>query len=84
MRVFPRTRPALSRTAISSISLIFRSGTANPICNPGLLRNLRLFLMELGDGFAFVGEKVRVQVGNLDFELDLLFYRPDLQCLVGI
>jgi predicted nuclease of restriction endonuclease-like (RecB) superfamily len=29
-----------------------------------LLRNLRKFLMELGDGFAFVGEKVRVQVGS--------------------
>ncbi len=26
----------------------------------GLLRNLRKFLLELGDGFAFVGEKVRV------------------------
>jgi hypothetical protein len=39
--------------------------------------------MELGDGFAFVGEKVRVQVGNQDFELDLLFYHRDLQCLVA-
>jgi predicted nuclease of restriction endonuclease-like (RecB) superfamily len=48
-----------------------------------LLRNLRKFLMELGDGFAFVGEKVRVQVGNRDFELDLLFYHRDLQCLVA-
>jgi predicted nuclease of restriction endonuclease-like (RecB) superfamily len=49
----------------------------------GLLRNLRKFLMELGDGFAFVGEKVRVQVGNQDFELDLLFFHRDLQCLVA-
>ncbi len=49
----------------------------------GLLRNLRRFLMELGDGFAFVGEKVRVQVGSQDFELDLLFYHRDLQCLVA-
>jgi hypothetical protein len=39
--------------------------------------------MELGDGFAFVGEKVRVQVGNQDFELDLLFYHRDLRCLVA-
>jgi len=48
-----------------------------------LLLNLRKFLMELGDGFAFVGEKVRVQVGNQDFELDLLFYHRDLQGLVA-
>ncbi len=49
-----------------------------------LLLNLKKFLMELGDGFAFVGEKVRVQVGNQDFELDLLFYHRDLQCLVCV
>ena len=48
-----------------------------------LLHNLRKFLLELGDGFAFVGEKVRIQVGNRDFELDLLFYHRDLQCLVA-
>jgi len=48
-----------------------------------LLRNLRQFLMELGDGFAFVGEKVRAQVGSQDFELDLLFYHRDLKCLVA-
>ncbi len=48
-----------------------------------LLQNLRKFLLELGDGFAFVGEKVRIQVGNRDFELDLLFYHRDLQCLVA-
>lgn len=48
-----------------------------------LIQNLRRFLMELGDGFAFVGEKVRLQVGQRDFELDLLFYHRDLQCLVA-
>lgn len=48
-----------------------------------LLHNLRKFLLELGDGFTFVGEKVRIQVGNRDFELDLLFYHRDLQCLVA-
>lgn len=48
-----------------------------------LLQNLRKFLLELGDGFAFVGEKVRIQVGKRDFEIDLLFYHRDLQCLVA-
>ena len=48
-----------------------------------LLQNLRKFLLELGDGFAFVGEKVRIQVGNRDFEIDLLFFHRDLQCLVA-
>ncbi len=48
-----------------------------------LIKNLCRFLLELGDGFSFVGEKVRLQVGNTDFELDLLFYHRDLQCLVA-
>lgn len=48
-----------------------------------LVANLCKFLLELGDGFTFIGEKVRVQVGNKDFELDLLFFHRDLQCLVA-
>lgn len=48
-----------------------------------LVANLRKFLLELGSGFTFVGEKVRVQVGNKDFELDLLFFHRDLQCMVA-
>ena len=48
-----------------------------------LVQNLHKFLLELGDGFAFVGEKVRLQVGNTDFEIDLLFFHRDLQCLVA-
>lgn len=48
-----------------------------------LVHHLRQFLLELGEGFAFVGEKVRLQVGSQDFELDLLFFHRDLQCLVA-
>ncbi len=48
-----------------------------------LVKNLCRFLLELGDGFTFVGENVRLQVGNTDFRLDLLFYHRDLQCLVA-
>lgn len=47
-----------------------------------LVANLRQFLLELGTGFTFIGEKVRLQVGKKDFELDLLFYHRDLQCMV--
>jgi len=48
-----------------------------------LVTNLRQFLLELGAGFSFIGEKVRIQVGNKDFELDLLFFHRDLQCMVA-
>ena len=48
----------------------------------GLIRNLRRFLQELGAGFCFIGEEFRLQVGNKDFFLDLLFYHRGLECLV--
>ena len=49
-----------------------------------LLANLKIFLMELGGGFTFVGQEYRVQVGLHDYFIDLLFYHRQLQCLVAI
>jgi predicted nuclease of restriction endonuclease-like (RecB) superfamily len=49
----------------------------------GLVANLKQFLLELGRDFCFVGEQYRVQVGNKDFLLDLLFYHRELRCLVA-
>jgi predicted nuclease of restriction endonuclease-like (RecB) superfamily len=67
--------------------LIDFADLSEPHCEKDLQRalvaNLRAFLLELGDGFTFVGEKVRLQVGMRDFELDLLFFHRDLQCLVA-
>jgi predicted nuclease of restriction endonuclease-like (RecB) superfamily len=48
-----------------------------------LVANLRQFLMELGGDFTFVGEQYRLQVGNRDFFVDLLFYHRGLTCLVA-
>ena len=39
----------------------------------GLLEHLRHFLLELGTGFAFVGSQCRLEVGDSDFFIDLLF-----------
>ena len=48
-----------------------------------LVANLKKFLIELGPDFCFVGEELRLQVGNSDFALDLLFYHRGLQCLIA-
>lgn len=50
----------------------------------GLLAHLRKFLLELGAGFAFVGEQHHLEVGGEDFYLDLLFYHLRLRCFVVI
>ena len=47
-----------------------------------LIKNLQKFIIELGNGFTFMGNQFRLQVGNKDFSTDLLFYHRDLQCLV--
>ena len=49
-----------------------------------IVTNLRDFILEFGKDFSFVGEKYRIQVGNTDFFIDLLFYNRALTCLVAI
>ena len=49
-----------------------------------LVRHLEKFLIELGQGFAFVGRQVHVDVGEQDFYIDLLFYHLRLRCYVVI
>lgn len=47
-----------------------------------LIKNLQKFIIEIGKGFAYMGNQFRLQVGNKDYYTDLLFYHRDLQCLV--
>jgi len=49
-----------------------------------IIANLRDFILEFGKDFSFVGEEYRIQVGNTDFNIDLLFYNRALSCLVAI
>ena len=50
----------------------------------GLLEHIRLLLMELGQGFAFVGSQYHVEVDGRDFYIDLLFYHLRLRCYVVV
>lgn len=49
----------------------------------GLIRQMKNFILELGKDFLFIGEEFKLQVGNSDFYIDLLFYHRGLQCLVA-
>ncbi len=49
-----------------------------------LIRHLEKFLLELGQGFAFVGRQYRLEVGGDDFHIDLLFYHLKLRAFVVI
>lgn len=50
----------------------------------GLIAHLEKFLLELGQGFAFVGRQHHVAVGDQDFYIDLLFYHLRLRCYIVI
>ncbi len=50
----------------------------------GLIRHLEKFLLELGQGFAFVGRQYLITVGADEFYIDLLFYHLRLRCFVVI
>lgn len=49
-----------------------------------ITENLKQFILEFGRDFSFIGEEYRVQVGEQDFYIDLLFYNRALSCLVPI
>ena len=47
-----------------------------------LMDNIQKFLLELGNGFAFVGKEVRIEVGETEKFIDMLFYNIKLHCYV--
>ena len=48
-----------------------------------LVKQMKKFILEFGKDFLFYDEEFRLQVGNSDFRIDLLFYHRELQCLVA-
>lgn len=48
-----------------------------------IINNLKDFILEIGKDFTLIGDEYRIQVGNHDFFIDLLFYNRELSCLVA-
>ncbi len=49
-----------------------------------LMEHITKFLLELGQGFAFVGRQYKLDIGGKDFKIDLLFYHLKLYCYVVV
>jgi predicted nuclease of restriction endonuclease-like (RecB) superfamily len=64
--------------------LTLRGQAAERELESGLLEHIRRFLIELGAGFAFVGQQVHLPVDGEDFYIDLLFYHLKLRCYIVI
>lgn len=52
------------------------------ILKDALLNNITKFLTELGTGFAYVGKEYRLQIGEIENFIDLLFYNLNLSCYI--
>lgn len=50
----------------------------------GLMQHIQKFLLELGQGFSFVGRQYHLQVGDTDFYIDMLFYHLKLRCFIVV
>jgi predicted nuclease of restriction endonuclease-like (RecB) superfamily len=49
-----------------------------------LVQHITKFLLELGKGFAFIGQQYHLQIAENDYYIDLLFYHTRLKCYVVI
>ncbi len=63
-------------------------GTADPRrereVEQGLVDHIQKFLLELGQGFAFVGRQVHLEFSSKDYYIDLLFYHLELRCYIAV
>lgn len=64
--------------------LTLRNGYVERELEDALTENITKFLIELGNGFAYVGRQVRLEVGGDEFFIDLLFYHLKLRSYVVI
>ena len=49
-----------------------------------LVSNITDLLLELGNGFAFIGRQYHLEIENEDYYIDLLFYNLNLKCYVVV
>ncbi|MFM7457864.1 MAG: YhcG family protein [bacterium] len=61
-----------------------RDGYLEQELENALIKELELFILELGQGFAFVERQKRMIIDGEDFHLDLLFFHRKLKRLIAI
>lgn len=49
-----------------------------------IIENIKIFILELGYGFTYIGNQYKLKLRDKEYYIDLLFYHRKLQCLVAI
>ncbi len=87
-RALPPPQSDLARQLLKSPYnfefLTLRQDAEERMLEKGLLDHIRKFLLELGQGFAFLGSQYHIEFDDEDYFLDLLFYHVKLRCYIVI
>ena len=49
-----------------------------------MIDKIKTVLLELGNGFSFIGNQYKLEIGNKDYFIDLLFYHTKLHCYIVV
>lgn len=77
-------RKTLSKNPYSFNFLSMESKYTEKELKDALINNIESFLMELGTGFAYMGREYRLEVGETDFFIDMLFYNTKVHAYVVV
>lgn len=61
-----------------------RDGYKEKTLEIAMIDKIRNVLLELGNGFSFIGNQYKITVGDNDYYIDLLFYHLKLRCYVVV
>ena len=84
----PATQAQYAQEAFRSTYNLGFLGLTEPVLELELERRLvekiKLFLLELGDGFTFIGNQHILEFNGKEYRVDMLFFHRKLHCLVAI
>ncbi len=75
---------AITRDPYTFDFLTLRESYDEKELKDALMDNITKFLLELGNGFAFVGREYKLEIGNTNNFIDMLFYNIKLHCYVVV
>ena len=64
--------------------IMLKDGYKEKILEDAMINKIRDVLLELGNGFSFVGNQYKITVGNNDYFIDMLFYHLKLRCFIVV
>jgi len=87
-QVLPEVRRSQAKEAVKDEYtfdfLHLKEEHAEKELHSALVNNIRKFLIELGNGYAFIGSQYRIEVEGHEYFIDLLLFHRKLRCLIAI